>query len=104
MAKRTGTQALPSAGEQNAAVHRIDARMASKRHAQVQFLVGELERLGLPSFAHGTQSVEEGAADIGALGAKGQRLEDVLAGPDAAVHVHLDAPAHRLHYRGQGRA
>jgi peptidoglycan/LPS O-acetylase OafA/YrhL len=41
--------------------------------------------------AHGAQAVEHGAADVGALGAQGHGLEHVLAGADAAVHVHLDA-------------
>ena len=44
-----------------------------------------------------------GAADVGALGAERQRLEHVLAGADAAVHVHLDAVADRLDDRPAAR-
>jgi len=52
--------------------------------------VDDLQRLGHALFAHGTQAIEEGAAYVSALGARGNRLEHVLAGAYAVVHVHFD--------------
>jgi hypothetical protein len=51
--------------------------------------------------AHRAQAVQHGAADVGALGAERHGLQHVLAGADAAVHVHLDAVAHRVDDLGQ---
>ncbi len=41
-------------------------------------------------FAHGTEAVEEGTADIGALGAERHGLQHVLARADAAVEIDFD--------------
>ena len=59
--------------------------------------------LGDAGFAHRAEAVEEGAADIGALGAERERLQHVLARADAAVDMHLDAVADRLDDRRQRR-
>ncbi len=39
------------------------------------------------------EAVKKGPADIGALGAKTERLQHVLARADAAVEMHLDLVA-----------
>jgi peptidoglycan/LPS O-acetylase OafA/YrhL len=68
----------------------VDVGAAAEGHRQVQLVADDLQRLGPRLPAHRAQAVQHGAADVGALGAQRHRLEHVLAGADAAVHVHLD--------------
>ena len=84
-------------------VDRADVAPAAERHRDVDLLADDLERAGDPGSAAGAEAVEEGAADVGALGAERQRLQHVLAGADAAVEVHLDAVADRVDDGGQRR-
>ena len=50
---RAGLKCSIAAGNKNAAIHRVDAGLAAERHAQVQFLVNDLKRLGHARFTHG---------------------------------------------------
>ena len=43
-------------------IHRLAIGVPTKLHAQIQFLVDDLQRLGYALFAYGAQAVEEGAA------------------------------------------
>ena len=57
-------------------------------------LTGQLVDVALDAFlAAAVDSRDEGAADEDAVGTQSQRLEDIDAGADAAVHEDLDAGA-----------
>jgi len=51
---------------------------------------------------HGAQTVKKRAADVTAFGAQRARLEYILTAADAAVHVHFDLLANRIHDLRQG--
>jgi len=77
-------------------VHLADVGVAAKGHGDVQLAGNDLQALAHPGLAHGTQAIEERAADQGAFGTERHRLEHVLATADAAVHRDLDALTHGL--------
>ena len=70
--------------------------MAAQRHGEIQLLADDLERLRNASLAHRAEAVREGTSDVHAPGAERDRLQHILAGADAAIHVHFDSIADRL--------
>ncbi len=77
-----------------------DIGVAAEGHGHVEFLVQDLQRLGHPGFAHGTEAIHHGAADHRAARAQCPGLEHVLAAADAAVHPYLGLATDR---RDDGR-
>src|SRR6185312_1716937 len=84
-----------------------DVALAAQRQRGVQFLANNFQRLGHAGLAVRAKAIEEGPADIDALGAEAQRAQHVLSRADAAVHVDLDLVADRVgdlfQYRDGGR-
>src|SRR5689334_23827102 len=84
----------------------VAAEVLHAGHAQQRERAGHLgpEDVCSPlhtAFTAGHQSVEVGAADEGGAGPQGHRGDDVAAGEDAAVDVHLGTVTHRVHRAGQ---
>ena len=62
-----------------------------------EYLSGPLD----PAFASGHQAVEVRPAHQGGAGSAGNSRNDVAAGQDAAVDIHLGVSAYGVHHRGK---
>ena len=80
----------------------LQQAFAAQRHGGIELAVDNIERLADARFAAGTETVDEGASDVGAVSAEADRLEHVLAGTDAAVEMYFDVAADRIDDFRQG--
>lgn len=62
-----------------------DVAAAGQGHGDAHFFFKQVEQVGDTGFAVGSQRVDEGAADHGAVGAKGNHAHHVEAVADARV-------------------
>src|ERR1700751_4504071 len=93
-ARRTpGATAFRSSAPQDRRARVLDVAQPAQRHRDVELAADDLQHPRDALFSHRAQAVEESAADEDAARAERERLEDVLAGADAAVEQHLDAAA-----------
>jgi hypothetical protein len=87
--------------QQDIAVDILDIALAAECHGDVEFLLDYFQHPRDAGLAAGAEAVEEGPADIGALGAIGDRLQHVLARADAAVDMDFDLVADRVDHLRQ---
>src|SRR3954466_3689322 len=69
--------------------HVGDQTLSAQRQRNVHLLADDFQRLGNPFLAERAQAVKKWPADIGALGAQAECFQHILAGADAAVHMHF---------------
>src|SRR4051812_38113423 len=99
----TSMSATYSAGAQAYTVPAevLDPRDSQQRHGARDLALEDRRGAVHAAFTAGHQAVQVGPADQGRAGPEGYRRDDVAAGEDAAVDVHLGAVAHRVDDTGQ---
>src|SRR6266581_6140390 len=85
----------------------LDGAHAALLHGTLELGPQQLEHALDAGLAEGTEAPQIGPSDAHALGAHGERLDDVGAAAEPAVDQHRDFSTHRLHHLAQavdGRA